>query len=139
MRRKYNPRIIRKHRSYATKEVAALLGVHSRTVQNWVSQEGLTPIEGSANPYLIHGEVLAQFLKKRMQSKKCKLGEGESYCFKCCTGRKSLPSAVVITKTDIKIGSKGKFKKAISGLCEVCGTKINLFSTYEKEASTKII
>lgn len=138
MRHRYNIKLIRKHRTYIVKEVAALLGVHTRTVQQWVSKDGLPSIEGSLNPYLIHGEALALFLSDRKQSKKCPLGQDEFYCFKCNSARKSVPTELMVAKSEIRIGSKGKFKTTIMGKCEVCGTKLNRFSTYEKEALDEI-
>ncbi len=138
MRHRYNIRLIRKHRTYLVKEVAALLGIHTRTAQDWISKGGLTPIEGTSNPYLVYGEVLALFLSDRKQSKKCPLGQDEFYCLKCNCARKSVPTELAITKTEISIGNKGKFKETIIGKCEACGTKVNRFSTYEKEVSDEI-
>ena len=133
MTRRYNPRLIRKRRTYTTKEIAALFGMHIRSVLQWIARQGLSPIEGSGNPYLIYGEVLYDFLTKKRQKHKCSLQKDEFYCLKCKCGRKGLPAKFSITKTETKMGSKGKFKEIRTSKCEVCGIKLYRFSTYQQE------
>jgi hypothetical protein len=112
--------------------------MHTRSVQQWISKEGLMPIAGSRNPYLIHGKALAVFLDAKREKHKCALNEHEFYCLKCRCARASVPSELSVVKTNIRIGNKGKFKATKTGRCEVCGTKINRFCTYEQEATNEI-
>jgi hypothetical protein len=133
MNRRYNTRLIRKRRTYTTKEIAALFCMQIRSVLRWIANGDLSPIEGSSNPYLIYGEVLYDFLTKKNQKHKCSLQGDEFYCLKCRCGRKGLPAEFSITKTETKVGNKGKFKEIRTSKCEVCGIKLYRFSTYQKE------
>jgi len=139
MNRRYNPRLIHKRRSYATKEIAGLFGMHVHSVQNWIAKDGLLPIEGISNPYLISGQVLYDFITKRQQKQRCKLQEDELYCLKCRAARKGVPDEFCYIKTEVRIGNRGKFKGTKIGKCEVCHGKICRFFTYEKETSDRII
>lgn len=138
MPRRFNTNLIRKRRTYTTKEIAALFGMHTRSVQQWIAKSGLSPIEGSSNPYLIYGETLYDFLTIKKQKHTCSLQADEFYCFKCKCGRKGIPSEAKITKTETRIGNKGKFKEKRESKCEVCGIKIFRFSTYQREVSDEI-
>lgn len=138
MNRRYNTRLIRRRRTYSTKEIAALFGMHTRSVQHWIAKEGLPTIEGSSIPYFVYGENLAEFLTKKKQKHKCSLGEDEFYCFKCHCARKSIPAALGVRKTEKRVGNKGKLQGVKTGQCEVCGGKLNRFFTYEKEALEQI-
>jgi len=138
MASRYNTRLIRKRRTYTTKEIAALFGMHIRSVLQWVAKQGLSPIEGSSSPYLFYGEALYDFLTKKKQKHKCSLLEDEFYCLKCKCRRKGLPTEFSITKTETKIGSKGKFKAIKMSKCEVCGIKLYRFATYQKEVPDRI-
>jgi hypothetical protein len=109
--------------------------MHVHSVQNWVANDGLIPMEGISNPYLISGQVLYEFITKRQAAQRCKLQEDECYCLKCRAARKGVPGQFCYIKTDVRIGNKGKFKGRKFGRCEVCGGKISRFFTYEKEAS----
>lgn len=133
MNRRYNTRLIRKRRTYSTKEVAALFGMHTRSVQYWVAKEGLKPLEGCTFPYLIHGQDLWEFLNKKKQSQKCPLQSDEFYCLKCHCARKSVPAALGVIKTERRVGRKGKLQGIKTGQCGTCGIKLNRFFTYEKE------
>lgn len=138
MARRFNTKFIRKRRTYITKEIAALFGMNTRSVQQWIAKGGLSPIEGSSNPYLIYGETLYAFLTIKKQKHKCPLQADEFYCFKCKCGRNGIPSETTITKTEIRMGNKDKFKETRESKCEVCGIKIFRFSTYQREASEEI-
>lgn len=138
MNRRYNTRLIRKRRTYSTKEIAALFGIHTRSVQQWVAKSGLLPIKGSSNPYLIYGDALFNFLTAKRQKRKCSLQADEFYCLKCKCGRKGISTEAVITQTTIRIGNQGKFKEIRTSKCEVCGKKLFRFSTYQGEVTNKI-
>lgn len=138
MTRRFNTRLIRKRRTYTTKEIAALFGMNTRSVQQWIAKGGLSPIEGSLNPYLIYGETLYDFLTQKKQKHKCSLLPDEFYCLKCKCGRNGIHSDTTTTKTEIQIGNQGKFKEIRESRCEVCGTKLFRFYTYQGEVSGEI-
>lgn len=136
MRSRYNTRLIRKRRTYTVKEISALYGLHTKTVQRWISYEHLSTLAGSASPYLIYGETLASFLTIKKQQRKCPLQEDEFYCLKCRCARKSLPSDLKRTETDTRIGNK--WKGVAEGKCQICGSKMYRFFTYERERPEQI-
>lgn len=138
MTRRYNTKLIRKRRTYTTKEIAALFGMHTRSVQQWVAKGRLLPIEGCSIPYLIYGETLFDFLTQKKQKHKCPLLPDEFYCLKCKCARKGILSELAINKTDTRIGNKGKFKEIRTSKCEVCGIKLYRFFTYQKEVPDRI-
>lgn len=133
MSKKYNANRISKRKIYTVKEIAVLLGVHTRTVQIWLSK-GLKAVESNP-PYLIHGEVLRQFLEEKQNKRKSKLASDEFYCVKCQQSRKSAQGSVHTTITQKRMGGE-KSLVIIKALCEVCGSKINRFNTiYTREAT----
>jgi ribosome biogenesis SPOUT family RNA methylase Rps3 len=138
MARRFNTKLIRKRRTYTTKDIAALFGMHTRSVQQWIAKNGLSPIEGSSNPYLIYGETLYDFLTQKKQKRKCSLQANEFYCFKCKCGRDGISVETTITKTATRIGNKGKFKEIRESKCEVCSIKLFRFYTYQREVSDEI-
>lgn len=138
MRRRYNTSLIKKHRTYNTKDVAALFGMHIESVQRWVANEGLLPIEGGSGPYLIYGQDLVDFLGKKNRKHKHSLQPDEFYCMACHCPRRSTPADMTITKTETQMGKHNQYMGVRSGKCEVCGTKIYRFFTYEREAAEKV-
>lgn len=138
MPRRFNIKLIRKRRTYTTKEIAALFGMNTRSVQQWIAKSGLPPIEGSSNPYLIYGATLFDFLTQKKQKRKCSLQADEFYCLKCKRGRNGISTEATITKTETRIGNKGKFKEIRESKCEVCGVKLFRFYTYQREVSDEI-
>lgn len=138
MARRFNTKLIKKRRTYTTKEIAALFDMNTRSVQQWIAKSGLSPIEGSSNPYLIYGEALYDFICRKQQKRKCSLLADEFYCLKCKRGRNGISTKTTITKTTTRIGNKGKFKEIRESKCEVCGTKLYRFYTYQGEVSDEI-
>ncbi len=138
MARRFNTKLIRKRRTYTTKEIAALFSMNTRSVQQWIYKSGLLPIEGSSNPYLISGETLYDFMTQKKQKRKCSLLADEFYCLKCKCGRNGIASEATITKTETRIGNKGKFKEIRESKCDVCGIKLFRFYTYQREVSDEI-
>ena len=76
-----NPNKIKIHRSYVVMEVSATLGVHPKTVRNWI-RAGL-PVIDETRPLLIQGADLKLYLKQKRNTylHRCELDE--MYCFKC--------------------------------------------------------
>ncbi|MEH6445759.1 MAG: helix-turn-helix domain-containing protein [Oceanospirillaceae bacterium] len=76
-----NPNRIKIHRSYTAMDVSETLGVHPKTVRNWI-HAGL-PVIDEARPLLIQGADLKLYLKQKRKTylHRCELNE--MFCFKC--------------------------------------------------------
>ena len=79
--RRPSHRSIKSLRNYTIADVARILQVSRRTVQEWI-KKGL-PIIDRQRPFLIHGSDLKEFLFDRKQRRKSKCGPGEIFCVKC--------------------------------------------------------
>lgn len=125
MSKKYEIRKIKTKRSYTFKEIADLLGVHVRTVQSW-HLDGLSPLEGSNNPYLVMGGEIKMYLKQKSLKNRVQLDENELYCMGC---RKAVvPTKVYKYVNGIKIGGN-KLSVRLSGICPICAKKVNKFTS----------
>lgn len=79
--RRPSHRTIKSLRNYTIADVARILQVSRRTVQEWI-KKGL-PIIDRQRPLLIHGSDLKEFLFARKQRRKSNCGPGEIFCVKC--------------------------------------------------------
>jgi hypothetical protein len=79
--RKKNPNSIKIHRSYTVIEVSETLGVHPKTVRNWI-RVGL-PVVDEKRPLLISGIDLKIYLKKKRNNYMHQCEVHEMFCFKC--------------------------------------------------------
>jgi len=129
-KRTYNPNLIKARHSYSIKELAEKLNVHVRTVQSWRKQ-GLAECGKDGNNYLMLGEEIKRFLRRKKQKSKHPLKAGEFFCPKCRNPRKSLPDKLLIIITDKKLGKDTK-QVFIKGICEVCNASLTLFSSTKK-------
>jgi len=129
MAKKYNTRIIKLYYAYLLIEIAKLYKVHIRTVRAWI-KEGLPIVEG-IYPYLVIGSNIKEFLEAKKSKRKVKLQAGQFYCTKCKTATNALNNQVKLVYSGKTIG-KGIKDFTIKGICEICGTKINLFSNENK-------
>lgn len=77
-KRTYNPNLIKETLSYSTQEIADLLNIHKRTVQEW-HKEGLPRID-SRKPFLVLGSNLKEFIRSRQNKRKQKCRINEFYC-----------------------------------------------------------
>ncbi len=123
MRRRQVARIrfIRQRRTYTVKELAGLLEVHPRTVQQW-HIEGLREIEGS-HPLLFSGHEAKDFLKERLAQRRQKLGSGEFLCLHCRQPRLSPPEKISRRPMGKRIGKDGELV-LIYGQCGICGCRM---------------
>lgn len=126
MIKKYNYRIIKKHRIYTTSEAAKLLKVHPRTVQNWIRNEGLNAIEPNVRPYLTRGEDLSIFIKRKMLNRKCKLKANQFYCLKCKCAREGKSNKVAVMHTGKQLGD-GVEMLSLIAICSKCGKPLRKF------------
>lgn len=116
--------LIKKDKTYTSKELADALQVHTRTVQSW-HRTGL-PTLPDTYPLLFKGEEVKAYLSKQRQTQKKPLQPDELYCMHCHAPKHSVPGCVQIMP-----GRKmGKFQQyRITGKCETCGTKISRLVT----------
>ena len=114
-RRNHNIRHIKKTKAYTVEEAAKCLKVGQQAIYMRIKL-GMSTIEG-AYPMLVHGSVLADYLKKEKDSRRIKCQHDEFYCFKCRAARKPLSDSV---------SQKAKSKNTInfSAVCCHCGCKI---------------
>lgn len=114
-RRNHNISHIKQTKAYTVEEVAKCLNVGQQTIYSWIKQ-GMPAIEGSY-PKLVHGSILADYLKKQKCSRRIKCQHDEFYCFKCKAARKPLTDS---------ISQKAKSKSTVnlSAVCCACGCKI---------------
>ena len=80
MARRSNGRRVKIHRSYKIDELAALLGVHKKTIGRWIAA-GL-PAMGAKRSRLIHGEDVRAFMNAR-KSIKQRRKPGDIWCLGC--------------------------------------------------------
>ncbi len=112
----YLIRRIKVHISYSIEEIASLLGLHEKTVRNWLTQ-GLPTID-QKRPLLIYGENLIEFLRKRQKSRKHPCQIDQFYCVKCKAPRTALGSLADLIFKNQKL-------LKLTALCAVCETKMN--------------
>lgn len=115
MRRLYDWRRIRIHRSYTIDEAAGLLDVVEGTIYRWRHQ-GLNVISNS-RPILIDGHVLRDFVRRRRDRYKRPTGPGRFYCLRCQEARAPADNRVSL----VRVGTNRTFAK---GRCEKCGLEV---------------
>ena len=62
-KRTFNTRLIKRDYSYDIKELSEVLGVHVRTVREWI-KSGL-PLIDKTRPFMMHGSEIIAFLKDK--------------------------------------------------------------------------
>lgn len=118
--------MVGKHRLYTYAELSHALGVHKRTIRQWVKSNGL-PVIDDQRPHLLEGMAVKDFLDERNAKRKRPCPPGHIYCFKCNAPRRPAFNALDFRPSDIGSGS-------ISGLCEICSTVMDQRISYEKLA-----
>jgi hypothetical protein len=114
--RRLNPYLIKMHRSYATNELAARLGVHKNTVRQW-QRDGLRPIDDN-RPALFQGAVARDFLVKRNAGRKRPCPPGTFYCFRCREPRQ--PALGMVDYVELRPGTGD-----LCAMCETCETSMH--------------
>jgi RNase P subunit RPR2 len=116
-----NPNRIKIHRSYTVIDVSETLGVHPKTVRNWI-RAGL-PVIDETRPLLIQGADLKLYLKQKRKTylHRCELGE--MYCFKC--NQPKVPSI-----NSVKFIAKPAGMAQMTGRCGECGKWANKYVSW---------
>ena len=107
-------RSVKLHRTYTFEEAERLLGVHRNTIRNWVRRDGLEALV-ERKPYLIRGDDLREFLRRRAEKRRQPLGLGEMFCLSCRKPRK--PERALVENISGAVGPGH-----LRGLCPVCLT-----------------
>ena len=111
--KRFNPRLVKIHRSYTVGETATLFGAHANTVRAWL-KAGLEPID-QRRPVLIQGRQLASFLQARRELRRQPCRVGEFYCLRC-----RMPKTAAAEKADyLPLTARTGNLKA---RCSDCGT-----------------
>ena len=127
-RRVFNTRLIKRTLSFTTMEVATLLGVHKRTVEEWY-RSGLKRIDDH-KPFMVHGSDLIAFLDERQLAKKqpCKINE--LYCVKCRKPQESRDHFVDIRYLPVN-------RLMIYGSCACCHSPTHKVTSPKRLAELK--
>jgi len=121
MSRRNNPNRIKIHRSYTVIDVSEALGVHPKTVRNWI-RVGL-PVIDNRRPLLIHGSDLKVYLKQKRKTYMYKCEMHEIYCFKCKEPKNPNIESV-------RFISKPAGMAQMSGRCKECGCQANKYVSW---------
>ena len=124
MKRTYDPRKVKRHRSYSVKRLAKLYGVQPNTVRQWIKKHDLPVIEGTYPP-LMHWKDIRVWITEWQAARKWTCADDEMSCFTCNGPRKIKYGSFSITQKNSK-------KVMVHGDCEVCGQSMNRTSSPEK-------
>jgi hypothetical protein len=90
-------------------------------------KSGLLVLDINSRPYLIRGEDLRAFIKRKNAKYEVSLQPDELFCVTCKKGVKSNLDDLKILFTQRKVGNSRQV--LLKGKCENCNTKLNRFST----------
>jgi hypothetical protein len=116
-----NPNLIKIHRSYTVIDVSETLGVHPKTVRNWI-RAGL-PVIDESRPLLIQGADLKLHLKQKRKTCQHRCELNEMYCFKC--NRPKEPSI-----NSLEFIAKPAGMAQMTGRCGECGKRANKYVSW---------
>ena len=131
MKRNYDPRKVKRHRSYTVHELAELYEVGPNTVRQWVKKHGLPVIEGTY-PSLIHWEAFRNWMIAWQAARKWTCAANEMSCLKCQGGRKVKAGTFRVTQTN-----QASFM--LHGECEECGKPMQSATSRAKLDAKKAI
>lgn len=125
MKKTHQLRRIKAKKSYSSRELADLLGVHVQTVRGWASN-GLAPLSPEVHRPLFLGQTVKTYLSDQQNARKVKLQVGEFYCLRCRVA--VTPESITEVDRNIAIG---KYKDSIllTAHCPQCNCPINKFSS----------
>ena len=110
--RRFNPNLVKVHRSYTAGELALRFGVHKNTVRNW-QREGLKSLDQS-RPALFQGNTVREFLRARNTGRRSPCGPGRLYCLRCRASQAPAGGMVDFVPLNPRSGN-------LRALCGTCG------------------
>ena len=123
MQRKYDYRLIRRHRPYTIASLAKLYQVSPGTVRAWINKHGLEcALTSTERPQILDGKKTKAWMKQWQHSKKQKCRPDEMYCVRCKSPRPIVPDSFVILPSNTN-------KITAQGDCVECGLTLNSFNT----------
>ena len=131
MKRNYDPRKVKRHRSYTVQELAELYGVGTNTVRQWIKKHGLPVIAGTY-PVLVHWEAIRTWMIAWQAARKWTCAANEMSCLKCQGPRKVKAGTFRVTESN-----KASFM--MHGDCETCGKPMNRATSQLKLETNRAI
>lgn len=110
-RRFPNPRLVKIHRSYSVRELAALLGKHPNTIRNWQAT-GLETFRNGREALAVGSEV-RRFLEEKRNAAKRPCPPGSLFCFKCKKPRRP-------AFNEVELSHPLDCRSVLTGICPVC-------------------
>lgn len=117
MKRNYNPRKVKRHRSYSVESLAKLYGVKPNTVRQWIKKHDLPVIEGSY-PALMHCEEIRKWMIAWQAARRWTCEPYQMPCLTCQGPRE-------IKQGSFWIELIGKLQTMLHGDCVTCGSTLN--------------
>ena len=124
MKRTYDPRRIKRNRSYTVQRLAKLYGVQPNTVRQWIKKHGLPVLEGSY-PTLMHWQDIRDWMTAWQAARKWTCAPDEMSCFSCQGPRK-------VKAGTFRIEASNKNTFMLHGQCETCDGPMNRSSSQSK-------
>ena len=121
MKRTYDPRKVKRHRSYTVQTLANIYGIKPNTVRQWIKKHDFPVIEGSY-PALMHWEEIRKWMTTWQAARRWTCKPNQMSCLKCQG------------PTEVRDGSfwvelSNGIKITLHGDCVECGKTLNSFST----------
>ncbi len=116
-----NSNRIKIHRNYTVVDASETLGVHPKTIRNWL-KVGL-PIVDEKRPLLINGSDLKVYLNQKRKAIIFHCEEHEMCCFRCKQAMK--PSI-----ESVQFIAKPAGMAHMTGECEECGCRMNKYVSW---------
>jgi hypothetical protein len=111
-----NFRLIKVNRTYTIHELAARLGMHRKSVREWI-RRGM-PLIDTRRPYLVHGRDAIEFLKARRMQHKQACQPGQLYCVRCRSPQTPAGDFAEYRSISATLGT-------LIGICPVCGSAMH--------------
>jgi len=124
MKRTYDPRKVKRYRSYTVKDLAELYGVGPNTVRQWIKKHSLPVLEGSY-PVLIYWTDIREWLTARQAARKWTCGADEMSCFKCQGPRR-------VKAGTFRVVNSNSVTPTLKGDCDTCGSAMNRATSQAK-------
>ena len=121
--KKLNPNLVKIHRSYTVEEAANTLGVHKRTVRNWI-RNGLSIID-DRRPLLILGTDLKIHIRQQRKRNRSQCKSSEIYCLRCREPNRPGSSTVMFMQESGGIGR-------VFARCSKCNSKVNKYFSWRR-------